>query len=76
MIGTGGALTRLPGGVESLQLARGGEGPDRLLPPADATCVLDRAYIFACCGALLGVFEAEAVVELMKRSIGLAEGHS
>ena len=56
LIGTGGALTRLPKGIEHLQGARGTSGGDRLLPPSDATCVLDRAYIFACCGALLGSF--------------------
>ncbi|HSK48065.1 MAG TPA: glutamate mutase L, partial [Coriobacteriia bacterium] len=73
LIGTGGALTRLPRGVEALQAARGSEGGDRLLPPGDATCVLDRAYIFACCGALLSAFDEAAVVDLMRQSIGLAE---
>jgi len=72
MIGTGGALTRLPGGVETLEAARGPvAGCDRLLPPADALCVLDREYTFACCGALLAHFPAGAVVALMRRSTGV-----
>jgi hypothetical protein len=73
MVGTGGALTRLPGGVAALEAARG-SGPgtsDRLLPPPDARCTLDRDYIFACCGALFGSFEPDAVIALMRRSADL-----
>ena len=72
-IGSGGALTRLPGGIEALQSARGTSVGDALLPPKDARCVLDRDYVFACCGALLGSFERAAVVELIRRSIGADE---
>lgn len=72
LIGTGGALTRLPGGVAVLEAARATEGAsDRLLPPADAHCVLDRDYVFAACGALLAHFDAAAVVGLMRASAGL-----
>ncbi len=71
LIGTGGALVRLPGGEELLGDVRAPEGgSDRLLPPADARCVLDRDYVLACCGALSTHFSAEAVVALMRRSIG------
>jgi hypothetical protein len=72
VIGTGGALTRLPGGLEALRAACAGNGGDRLLPPADATVVLDNDYVFAVCGALLGHFDAEAVVQLMLHSIGVS----
>jgi hypothetical protein len=71
LIGTGGALTRLPGGIETLELTRGADGGEYMLPSKDARCVLDRDYVFACCGALLSHFPAEAVVALMERSIGL-----
>jgi hypothetical protein len=72
VIGTGGALTRLPGGVETLEATRAtAAGGDRLLPPADALCVLDREYTLACCGALLAHFPAGAVVALMRRSTGV-----
>jgi uncharacterized protein (TIGR01319 family) len=71
VIGTGGALTRLPGGLEALQASCAHNGGDRLLPPADAHCVLDTDYIFAVCGALFSHCDADAVVQLMLHSIGL-----
>jgi len=71
LIGTGGALTRLPGGEALLADTRAKNGGERLLPPADARVTLDRDYIFACCGALLAHYEGGAVVALLRRSIGL-----
>ena len=70
LIGTGGALTRLPGGEAHTRVDTR-RGRRRLLPPADARCVLDRDYVFACCGALSKHFDPEAVVALMRRSTGL-----
>ncbi|MDO9556195.1 MAG: glutamate mutase L [Coriobacteriia bacterium] len=69
VVGTGGALTRLPDG-ESMLRAAVGDGGERLLPPADARIALDRDYVFACCGALSSHFSAEAVVALMRTSMG------
>jgi hypothetical protein len=72
VIGTGGALTRLPGGESMLQAAVApATGSDRLLPPHDALCTLDRAYVFAACGALSTAFPHERVVALMRSSTGL-----
>jgi len=71
VIGTGGALTRLPDGIAILEDTRSRDGGDRLLPPKDAVCALDRDYVFACCGALSAYFDAGAVVALMRRSTGL-----
>lgn len=72
IIGTGGALTRLPDGELMLEPVRAGASDsDRLLPPPDARIVLDRDYVFAACGALAARFPAEAVVSLMRTSIGL-----
>lgn len=72
VIGTGGALSRLPGGEQTLQSLRGPSGGgERLLPPHDARIALDRDYVFACCGALLAHFPRHAVVALMRGSIGL-----
>jgi hypothetical protein len=73
LIGTGGALTRLPGGVEMLEATRAGSNAsaDKLLPPADARCVLDRDYLLAACGALSTHFLPGAVVALMRASCGL-----
>jgi uncharacterized protein (TIGR01319 family) len=72
VIGTGGALTRLPGGEAVLAdtRARSGGG-ERLLPPPDARVALDRDYIFACCGSLLQHFAADAVTALMRSSAGV-----
>jgi hypothetical protein len=39
--------------------------------PADAVCVLDRDYVFACCGALSASFPADRLVALMRASTGL-----
>jgi hypothetical protein len=71
VIGTGGALTRLPGGEAMLASVRAsGPESERLLPPADARVAIDRHYVFAACGALASVFPADRVVALMRESIG------
>lgn len=72
VIGTGGALTRLPDGAEMLESARANAADgDRLLPPSDARMLLDSNYVLAACGALAQRFPAEAVVALMRASIGV-----
>jgi uncharacterized protein (TIGR01319 family) len=71
VVGTGGALTRLPGGEAVLADTRARSGGERLLPPPDARVALDRDYIFACCGALLQHFSPEAVTALMRSSAGV-----
>jgi len=71
VIGTGGAFTRLPGGDALLPDVRARNGGERLLPPKDARCVVDRDYVFACCGVLLAHFPADAVVALMRHSLGV-----
>jgi hypothetical protein len=51
VVGTGGALTRVPGGHEVLRSIC--QGPGRhLLPPADARILLDRDYRFSALGTL------------------------
>lgn len=70
VIGTGGAFTRLPGGEALLFDVRSKNGGDRLLPPKDARCVVDGDYILACGGVLLAHFPTEAVVALLRASLG------
>lgn len=70
VIGTGGALVKLPGGEAALRATLGGPG-DFLLPPADARVALDHDYVLACCGMLLTHFDRQAVVALMRRSLRL-----
>jgi hypothetical protein len=72
VIGTGGALTRLPGGEAALADVRAKSGGgERLLPPPDARVALDRDYVFACCGALFAHFAPEAVLAVMRSSCGV-----
>jgi hypothetical protein len=72
LVGTGGALTRLPGGEAILEATRAtAAGTERLLPPADARVALDRDYVMAACGALSRHFPAETVVALMRESLGV-----
>ncbi|HEX9093266.1 MAG TPA: glutamate mutase L [Coriobacteriia bacterium] len=72
IVGTGGALTRLPGGESALEAVRAASATGhQLLPPADARCVLDRDYVLASCGALLAHFPAEAVLAIALKSTGL-----
>lgn len=72
LVGTGGALTRLPGGAGILAEVRApAGGGERLLPPSDAEVALDRHYVMAACGALAGHFSAGAVVALVRESLGL-----
>lgn len=71
VIGTGGALTRLPDGAEMLEAVRAAAADaDRLLPPSDARVAIDSHYIFAACGALAQRFPAGPVISLMRASIG------
>ncbi|MGI6643085.1 MAG: glutamate mutase L [Bacillota bacterium] len=69
IIGTGGPLTRLPGGRDTLaQLV--GRGPGRELYPKDARVVLDSEYVMAACGVLSREYPKEAALILL-RSLGL-----
>ncbi len=72
LVGTGGALTRLPGGEAILEATRASAADsERLLPPADARVALDRDYVMAACGALIRHFPTDAIVKLMRESLGV-----
>lgn len=73
IIGTGGALTRLPGGEETLA-ALTGPGPGReLFPGPEARVLLDREYIMAPLGTLSARFP-EAAAFLLRASLGTLGG--
>ncbi len=72
IVGTGGAVARLPGGERILEAAKGRKGDTRLLPPEDARCVVDRDYVMASCG-VLGQALPEAGTAIMLRSLGLGD---
>ncbi|WP_053957041.1 GlmL-related ornithine degradation protein [Inediibacterium massiliense] len=70
IIGTGGALTRLPHRVEILkQIAKSNKG-DYLLPNKEAKILIDDDYIMASLGVLSKKYK-EAALILMKKSLGL-----
>ena len=58
VIGTGGALTRLPGGEEILRNLSQKAGK-YLLPPVGARILIDRDYRFSALGSLAQVYPAE-----------------
>ena len=58
IIGTGGALTRIPGGEEILGRIRLGAGA-RLMPPPEARILIDRDYRFSALGTLAQVYHEE-----------------
>lgn len=70
IIGTGGALTRLPGGKDILEKIKARPGAKKLLPQEDARVLIDRYYIMASAGVLSKEYPSEAK-ELLQKSIGL-----
>lgn len=68
LIGTGGALTRLPGGAAILARLRDNRRGRELWPGADARVLLDSDYIMASLGTLASRYPAAALA-LLKRSL-------
>ncbi|HHW92772.1 MAG TPA: DNA mismatch repair protein MutL [Firmicutes bacterium] len=68
IIGTGGALTRLPGGEEILTRVRQEPGSRDLLPSTDAQVLLDHDYIIAACG-VLAQRHPQAALKLIQTSL-------
>jgi uncharacterized protein (TIGR01319 family) len=71
LIGTGGALTRLPGGAGILQQIRRDPHQRKLLPPVDARVLIDRDYIMASAG-IMGRRHRGAAARLLAASLGLS----
>jgi uncharacterized protein (TIGR01319 family) len=70
IIGTGGALTRLPGGSEILRSIRYLKEDVSMLPKSGAQILLDNMYIMACAG-VLSRENKEAASMLLKQSLGI-----
>ena len=60
VIGTGGALTRIPGGEEILRSICTGPGK-YLFPRADASILIDRDYLFSAFGTLAQAYPEEVM---------------
>lgn len=70
IIGTGGALTRLPGRIEIMKkISSSGKGTE-LFPAAEAKILVDRDYIMASLG-VLSMKYPEAALKLIKKSLGI-----
>jgi uncharacterized protein (TIGR01319 family) len=71
IIGTGGALTRLPRRVEIMRtIAKHNENGTLLFPPETAEILVDNDYIMASLGALSKRYP-KAALRLLKKSLGL-----
>ncbi|SMP49161.1 GlmL-related ornithine degradation protein [Anoxynatronum buryatiense] len=68
IIGTGGALTRLPHGYQILRSILAKHEQNKLLPTEDAVVLLDHDYIMASLGVLSRKYPASAY-QLMKKSM-------
>lgn len=73
VIGTGGALTRLPRGKELLAAGITSRDPDFLGPPKEVKVLIDRHYIMAAAGVLASS-HPQAAITLMLNSMDL-EGY-
>jgi uncharacterized protein (TIGR01319 family) len=72
IIGTGGALTRLPRRVEIMEaIARHNETGLFLFPPETAAILVDNDYIMASLGVLSKKYP-KAALKLLRKSLGLA----
>lgn len=71
-IGTGGALTRLNGGIEIMQKILDNSPGKKLYPTPGTKFLIDKDYTMASLGVLSKQFPA-ASVKLMKQSLGLGE---
>jgi hypothetical protein len=69
VVGTGGALTRLPNRADILKSALEPKSSPRLGPRTDAKVLIDNHYIMASLGVLAAVYRDEAL-SLLKQSIG------
>ncbi|MFA5179246.1 MAG: GlmL-related ornithine degradation protein [Candidatus Izemoplasmatales bacterium] len=70
IIGTGGALSRLPSGKKNLSEILIWRDPRILLPPPSAKILIDQHYIMAAVGAFCDKYP-DAAIKLIKNSFGI-----
>ena len=68
IIGTGGALTRLPNRVEILKKISLSNKGDKLLPNKEAKILIDNDYIMASLG-VLSKYNKDSAIRLLKKSL-------
>ncbi|WP_028855373.1 GlmL-related ornithine degradation protein [Psychrilyobacter atlanticus] len=72
IIGTGGALTRIPNRIEILKKIAMSNKGDKLLPTPEAKILIDNDYIMASLG-VLSKYNKESAVRLLKKSLKIEE---
>lgn len=72
IIGTGGALTRLPGGLAIIKEVVVAKKPTKLLPRKDVEILIDKDYIMASLGVISKRYPKESRI-LLKKSLGIEE---
>ena len=72
IIGTGGALTRIPNRIEILKKVATSNKGDKLLPMPEAKILIDNDYIMASLG-VLSKYNKESAVRLLKKSLKIEE---
>ncbi len=72
IIGTGGALTRLPGKKEILEKVKNHSKEQELYPTQAAQILIDEDYILSSLGVLSKSYTEDAV-KLMKKSLQIGE---
>ena len=70
IIGTGGALTRLPGRTEIIEKVPMSNNGTELLPNREAEILIDNHYIMASLGVMSKKYP-EIALDLMMKSFGL-----
>lgn len=72
IIGTGGALTKLPRGKKILESLRCPEKSEKLLPTQNARVLIDSNYIMASLGVLCSRYSSEGII-LLKKDLSINE---
>ncbi|MCS5420381.1 MULTISPECIES: GlmL-related ornithine degradation protein [Psychrilyobacter] len=72
IIGTGGALTKLPNRLEILKKVAMSNKGDKLLPTPEVKILIDNDYIMASLG-VLSKYNKESAVKLLKKSLRIEE---
>jgi hypothetical protein len=72
IIGTGGALTKLPNRIEILKKVAASNKGDKLLPTPEVKILIDNDYIMASLG-VLSKYNKESAVRLLKKSLKIEE---
>ena len=72
IIGTGGALTKLPNRIEILKKVAASNKGDKLLPTPEVKILIDNDYIMASLG-VLSRYNKESAIKLLKKSLKIEE---